>query len=201
MIDGGPPDQVESFKKMLPQFSIRPEEIKLIILTHGDFDHIGSVKDIRELTGAKIAIHERDKINLEQGILNWPPGASAWGKVVRFMLMPFFKNSILPTIKTDFVLGEKEFPLNDFGIDGKILYTPGHTPGSVSVLLNTGEAFVGCLAHNNFPFRFRPGLPIFAENLEKVKESWKLIIEHGARMIYPAHGDPFPVEAIKKYLN
>ncbi|MFO7889160.1 MAG: MBL fold metallo-hydrolase [bacterium] len=88
----------------------------------------------------------------------------------------------------------------DFGIRGKIIYTPGHTPGSVSVLLESGELFAGCLAHNNIPFRFRPGLPIFAEDLEKVKESWDKVIRQGAEKIYPAHGDPFSVDVIKNKL-
>ena len=94
-----------------------------------------------------------------------------------------------------------QIALIEFGIPGKIIYTPGHTQGSVSVLLETGEAFVGCLAHNNLPFRFRPGLPIFAEDIEKVKESWKPIIQQGAKTIYPAHGNPFSVDIIKKALT
>jgi hypothetical protein len=57
------------------------------------------------------------------------------------------------------------------------------------------------MAHNNFPFRFRPGLPIFAEDIDEVKESWKSLIQRGVRMIYPAHGDPFPVDVIKNILN
>ena len=44
--------------------------------------------------------------------------------------------------------------------------------GSVSVLLETGDAFVGDLAMNEFPFSLSPGLPIVAENIEEVKASW-----------------------------
>ena len=94
-----------------------------------------------------------------------------------------------------------DYSLQEFGIDGKIVYTPGHTKGSVSVLLETGEAFVGCLAHNNLPFRFKPGLPIYGEDIRKVKDSWRLLIKQGAKMIYPAHGNPFPVDVIKNILN
>jgi glyoxylase-like metal-dependent hydrolase (beta-lactamase superfamily II) len=99
------------------------------------------------------------------------------------------------------VLDNSDYPLYDFGINGKIVYTPGHTTGFVSVLLETGEAFVGCLANNNFPFRFRPGLPIFAEDIDEVIESWKSLIQRGTRMIYLAHDDPFPVDVIKNILN
>ena len=57
--------------------------------------------------------------------------------------------------------------LAGYGIPGKIIYTPGHSMGSVSVLLDNGEAFVGDLAMNEFPLRLSPGLPIFAEDMEK----------------------------------
>ena len=122
---------------------------------------------------------------------------------MHFILYPIFKNVVpsIPAEKADIVLDENDYSLIDFGIPGKIVYTPGHTQGSVSVLLETGEAFVGCLAHNNLPFRLRLGLPIFAEDIEKVKESWKSIIQQGAKTIYPAHGDPFSVDIIKKALT
>ena len=103
----------------------------------------------------------------------------------------------LPAVKADIVLDDNDFSLKEFGINGTVIYTPGHTLGSVSVLLDTGDAFVGCQAHNNFPFRIHPGLPIYAHDLQKVKESWGILIKRGAKIIYPAHGNPFSVDIIK----
>ena len=162
---------------------------------------MGSAKEIREITGAKIAIHENDRINLEQGIFNWPNGVNAWGKISHGLFSPLLKNRMtFPGVKADIILDEKGLSLKDYGLSGRILHTPGHTMGSVSVLLDSGEAFVGCMAHNNLPFRFCPGLPIYADNIELIKQSWKRIIEEGATMIFPGHGKPFPIENIKKYL-
>ena len=154
------------------------------------------------LTGANIVIHENDRLNFENSLYNFPPGITLWGRLLHFLLNPILRNSLrFQGDKSDIVLDNSDYPLHDFGIDGNIVYTPGHTKGSVSVLLETGEAFVGCLAHNNFPFRFRPGLPIFAEDINEVRESWKSLIQRGAKMIYPAHGDPFPVDVINNILN
>ena len=88
----------------------------------------------------------------------------------------------------------------EFGIHGKVIHTPGHSSGSISVLLETGDAFVGDLAMNGFPLRIGPGLPIFAEDLQKVKESWKLLLDMGVKNVYPAHGNPFSAEMIRKIL-
>jgi glyoxylase-like metal-dependent hydrolase (beta-lactamase superfamily II) len=200
MIDGGPPGKGKVFQSKLEDLSVQYQDIRLIVLTHGDFDHVGSAKQIKEITGAQIAIHESDKINLEEGRFNWPPGVTNWGKISHFLFSPLLSMMSIPSMKADIILHEEDYSLEQYGVKGKIIYTPGHTPGSVSVLLDTGEAFIGCLAHNGFPFTLHPRLPIYAEELSEIKKSWELIISQGAKMIYPGHGNPFPVEMIKRYL-
>ena len=202
MVDGGPPKMKATFLKRMKDTSIDPEEIKLIVLTHGHFDHVGSAKEIQEITGAKIAIHKKDQQDLEQGFSNWPKGVTRWGKISSSIFKPLLKNKMtFPTVKADIMLDDNGLSLNEYGIAGKIIYTPGHTLGSVSVLLDSGDLFAGCLTHNRFPLTFRPALPIYAENIEMVKESWRKVIDAGAKIVYPAHGKPFPVDFIKKYIS
>ena len=102
--------------------------------------------------------------------------------------------------QVDIVLEDEAFSLEGYGISGKILYTPGHSSGSVSVLLETGEAFVGDMAMNKFPLRFSPGMPIYAENWQTLVDSWKALLDEGAKSVYPSHGRPFSVDAIQKEL-
>ncbi len=103
--------------------------------------------------------------------------------------------------KVDIVLGDEETSLAPFGIPGRVLYTPGHTMGSVSVLLESGDAFVGDLAMNGLPLRLGPGVPVFADDLELVKKSWRLLLDQGAKTIYPGHGKPFPADVLRKALS
>ena len=200
MIDGGGPNQVGSFEKFIASLSIKPQDIKMLVLTHGHWDHIGSAKGIKELTGAKLAIHQQEKEWLEKSLKPLPPGVSVWGKIFGRIMGMFMPLVHVPGADVDIVLGDGEFPLSGYGIPGKILYTPGHSMGSVSVLLETGDAFVGDLAMNGFPLRSGPGLPIFAEDMQKVRESWRLLMDAGAETIYPAHGKPFSVDFIRKSL-
>jgi hypothetical protein len=53
---------------------------------------------------------------------------------------------------------------------------------------------------SGFSLRLGPVLPISAEDLQKVKESWNLLLDKGANMIYPAHGNPFSAKIIRKIL-
>ncbi len=201
MIDAGLPKQAKNFLKAVERLPIEPEDIKLIVLTHGHWDHIGSAKEIKELTGAKLALHQTEKDWLEKSLKPLPPGVTAWGKTFGKILAPFMPLVHIPATDVDMVLGDGEFLLSEYGIAGKILHTPGHSMGSVSVLLETGDAFVGDLAMSGFPLRLSPGLPILAEDMQKVRESWKFLIDRGAETIYPAHGKPFSVDIIRKALS
>ena len=207
MIDGGPPGKRDDFVKSIEKISMKPEEIKLIVITHGHIDHIGSAKDIKELTGAKIAMHKLDKDSLEAGdskIAHKVKAAdgSRWGSFLTGMsrlAAPFAGNA--PTAGVDLVVEDDGLSLKDYGISGQIVYTPGHTTGSISVLLDSGEAFVGDLAMNRIPFRRGPGLPVLADDIGRVKESWQRLIGLGAKTVYPGHGKPFSIEIIKKQLG
>jgi glyoxylase-like metal-dependent hydrolase (beta-lactamase superfamily II) len=197
MIDGGDPKKGKVFLKSLEETGITPEEIQLIILTHGHWDHIGSAAEIKEMTGAKVVMHQNEKHWLQESLKPMPPGVSTWGKIstklFSWTIVPFVH--IRPT-EVDIVLEDDEFSLEEYGISGKIIYTPGHSSGSVSVLLESGEAFVGDLAMNKFPLRLSPGLPIYAEDWPKVLDSWQRLLNRGAEMIYPSHGKAFSADII-----
>jgi glyoxylase-like metal-dependent hydrolase (beta-lactamase superfamily II) len=197
MVDGGFPGSVGAFRRAMARISVDPHDIRLVALTHGHFDHVGSASHIRDLTGAEIALHRADQMRLEEDRMTWPPGVTAWGKISRALFKPMM--SLLPfrIPPIDVVLGDDGLSLAAYGIAGKVIHTPGHSPGSVSVLLDTGEAFVGCMAQNSLPFCLRPSLPIYADDIEELKKSWQLLMDEGARTIYPGHGRPFPVDALR----
>lgn len=201
MVDGGAPKKAKEFTKAIEKIGINTHDIKLIILTHGHWDHIGSAKEIKKLTGAKIALHHLEKEWLEKSLKPMPPGVTTWGHILSKIVTMFLPFISIPGTNVDIVIGNEGLLLEGYGIPGKVIYTPGHSSGSVSILLKTGEAFVGDMAMNKFPLRFSPGLPIFAEDPVKLNESWKSLLDQGAKMIYPAHGKPFSAGIIRAALS
>ncbi len=197
-VDAGEPKKVGVFARALETAGINPHDVKLVVLTHGHWDHIGSAREIKSLTGATLAMHRAEAHLLENSLTPLPPGVTPWGKTFAALLKIFMPLIKVPTAKVDLALGDDGLSLVDFGIPGRVLHTPGHSSGSVTVLLDTGEAFVGDLAMNKFPLRLSPGLPIFADDPAAVVTSWKMLIELGASTVYPAHGKPFPIAVIEQ---
>ncbi len=100
--------------------------VKYIICTHGHFDHIGSVKEIKEGTGAEILLHEYDL----EIYRNSPEVA-----------IQFFGIEIDPQPEPDRLLKDNEI-IQINNIQLKIIHTPGHSPGSISIYTN-GYLFTG----------------------------------------------------------
>jgi glyoxylase-like metal-dependent hydrolase (beta-lactamase superfamily II) len=146
-------------------------------------------------------LHHLEKEWLEKSLKPMPPGVTTWGRILGKIMVMFLPFISIPGTNVDIVIGNEGISLEEYGIPGKVIYTPGHSSGSVSVLLETGEAFVGDMAMNMFPLCFNPGLPIFAEDLVRLKESWKSLLGQGAKMIYPSHGEPFPADIIRKAIS
>jgi glyoxylase-like metal-dependent hydrolase (beta-lactamase superfamily II) len=201
MVDAGAPGKIGAFKEGLASLALQARDICLVVITHGHFDHIGSARAIKEMTGARLAIHECERAAIENARkLEVPSAQTAWAKAMMRIVGPMARRLEVPRTTVDVALSDEDLDLASYGVPGRVMHTPGHTNGSVSVLLESGEAFVGDLAMNGFPMRRGPGMPVFAADAAQVHASWRKILDAGATTIYPAHGEPFPAQVLRQAL-
>jgi len=168
-MDAGYKSKVKKYLRLLKKNNIDPSEIKLIIVNHAHFDHVGGLKTLKEITNAKILVHENDAEYLRKG-------TSAEPKPLNFIVKLLFK--FIPQFLTFYdpvdpdIIIKDEYSLEEFGANAKVIHTPGHTLGTVSLVSDDGLAFIGCTAHG-FPLRLNPGLPTVAEDINQVLSSWE----------------------------
>lgn len=165
-------------------------KIKLIILTHGHYDHIEGMSCIREKLGIPVLMH-RDDIHLI-GKTKYQLHTRTWlGKVgKRFFSSPQYVESFIP----DIIVGDEDYSLEEWGLEGKVIYTPGHTCGSISILCGDG-----LVAGDTFMNIFRPSETLFAEDYSLYDSTLTEISKYEFTNIYPGHGKPFRCNILNNY--
>ncbi len=196
-IDAGYKSNIDKYFKILEKNNINPEDIKLIIVSHAHSDHVGALKEIKDKTKAKVLVNENDAEYLIKGESAEVKPISIIAKILVKILPE--KMLRFDPVQPDIIIKE-EFSLEEFGLQAKVVHTPGHTLGTVSVITEEGSAFISCSVHG-FPLRMSPGLPGAALDVDEVMKSWEKIIDEGAKDIYIAHGKPFKVDVLKKILK
>lgn len=176
-----------------------PTDMKLIVLTHGHSDHFGSVHTLVEKTGAKVLVHKTE-YNLMVTGDDRVKGFSLFMKFMIGMMTKLSKNQTKSQAYRADILIEDTYDLSPYGIEGKLIWTPGHTKGSISVLLDNGKAVVGDSLMAMMPWS-KPKRPIVGYDLNLIKESMNKLIDLGANRFYLSHGKDYDVKVIKNALS
>lgn len=190
IVDTGVKGHLNRFKNLLKQFKLVPTDIKLIVLTHVHYDHTGNLSSLAKLTGAKVLVHKNEFENLKNGFIQIPLGQGRYSGFISKFGRSIYPKFASPKSYLADIINDDEYDLSEFGIDARVISTPGHTRGSQSVLygkkLISGDTFINLKNGEIFP--------PFANEPKILLKTWKRIFDMGIEEIYPGHGKPFKVE-------
>ncbi len=199
LVDTGTCNETPAIIRAFQKAGLNIKDLSLIVHTHAHFDHCGSTADLQQKSGALVAIHKSDSQAYLEGKSVHIKAINLFGKLI----LPLMKDGYQPT-KIDLLMGD-EFDLHSYGIDGKIIVTPGHTPGSISVLLDSGEAIVGDLfGGGRLMGLLQPARPRYHHwysHFEIAQKSIAQILDKNPTRIFAGHGGPLEGQAVIKYFN
>lgn len=186
LIDTGRASKRAKLEKELESAGCKPGNMKLIILTHGDFDHTGNCAYLRNKFGTKIAMHYEDSGMVERGDMFWnrKTGNFIAKKIVNILFS-------ITKFNPDFTINEGD-DLSEYGLDAKVLYLPGHSKGSIGILTASGDLFCGDLFMNNN----KPALSSIIDDPVEANMSVEKLKSLVINTVYPGHGKPFPMSAL-----
>jgi glyoxylase-like metal-dependent hydrolase (beta-lactamase superfamily II) len=177
LIDTGLPRNDKKILKYIESIGRKSNDVKTIVLTHFHIDHVGSLKKIKEATGAKVAAHE-----VEAEIISSKKTAP---KPKNLMI-----KALTAVIKADPV--DVELPLKDNDKVGRltVVYTPGHSEGSISLLdAERRVIFVGDTVRFNGD-KIEGPPERFTLDPQKAKDSIGHLASFDFDILLSGHGEP-----------
>lgn len=171
LVDLGWPGMGGALAAELERKSVPVSEIRYGFATHYHMDHAGAAQDLKHRGMTLIVTPEQ--VPAIEPMRQWMKPEFHYTPIVAA------GNRVVP-------LGESRAFLQSIGFAGELVHTPGHSDDSVSLLLDSGEAFTGDLTAPGFATE---------EDAATVAASWQALRDRGARTVYAGHGPIRPMPA------
>ena len=189
-------DRRAALLEALDKNGCNKENLKLLVLTHGDCDHVASAAYLREKYGLKIAMHQDDVNLVQEPKIDEIMASFRYRSLIYKIAMGMMKKKIrlvmektikaLDTFTPDILLKEGD-TLKPYGFDAKVLHLPGHTPGSIGILTADNEIVVGDIYYHDK--KLQPA--VNAMDFDGVYKAIERIRALQVKSIYCGHGMPW----------
>lgn len=195
LVDTGAPGDLRAILATLRRHQVAPRDLALILLTHGHSDHAGCAAELKRLSGAQVAIQAGDAALARTGRNGVIAVQDALGRILR----PFVDEQF-EAFEPDLVFQEG-IALEPYGLRGRVLPTPGHTAGSVSVVLASGEALIGDVLRGSLVWPNKAREHYFCNDPVRNQRSIVRLAREGLLRCHPGTFGSFPGAELGRYLT
>jgi hydroxyacylglutathione hydrolase len=186
LIDSGRGGKRRAVEQAITAAGCQPGDLRVIVLTHGDFDHSGNARYLSEKFGAPIAMHRDDVGMVEFGDMTW--NRQKPNIIIGTLMDLFYKLGESERFTPEVLVAEGD-DLADYGLTATIIEIPGHSKGSIGILSPDGHFFCGDLLANTN----KPALWSIIDDQKAARASVDKLKSYAIETAYPGHGRPFPM--------
>ncbi|MEU8928037.1 MBL fold metallo-hydrolase [Kitasatospora sp. NPDC048545] len=198
IVDAGTPGSGRKILDGVTAHGVDPADVSLIVITHGHIDHFGAAAELHRLTGAPVAGHIADLGPYRSGRVREPylPTGPMGRLMARNRNLHVRAEPVEPG-----VLVRGETSLEDFGVAARIMPTPGHTAGSVSVLTDDGDLVAGDLVAASFMGLIpgRPANPPFHDDPRQNLASLRRMLALDPTALHVGHGTALDPDRVRRW--
>jgi glyoxylase-like metal-dependent hydrolase (beta-lactamase superfamily II) len=184
LVDTGKRSSVKQLLRNLSNILHENQTLDYLILTHTHFDHCQNAARLQKQFGCKIVVSEHEQQFLSEGNTPLPKGTNFIARFLIKLGKNMGKLFMFEPFKADIVVTERMMiPEGNSKIE--ILLTPGHSAGSLTILVDNEIAIVGDTLFGIFP---NSVFPPFADDVELLHKSWKSLLKTSCQLFLPGHG-------------
>ena len=198
LIDTGPARSRTALLAALSSIGLGGEDLSLVLATHAHATSVGNAAFLQRMFHVPLAVHGADAPILASGLDRTVGITKPVGALVRW-----FGDSRFEAAPPDVVFGHT-LSLHVFGAEGTVVHTPGHTIGSATVVLPTGDAIIGDLLMGGWLggrlLPRRPTRHYLAEVPQRVARSLALLNRLGVQRLHPGTGDVLQMDEVRELI-
>jgi hydroxyacylglutathione hydrolase len=202
LVDAGIPGSERRIERTLLRHGLSFQDIKLIVVTHAHTDHAGSAARLRQLSDAPILAH-RDDVDFYTR--RRPMTYCPTGRVGRLFFKTPLPHQPYDPFEPDILMRDDDrVNLADFGVEGCVRHTGGHTPGSIAIELSSQDVLVGDLLASGIliggiVFKHHAIRPPFEDDPQTVARELERMVGEGAKRFYMGHGGPLAAAEVLRH--
>lgn len=198
LVDTGKKSSYKKLQVGLNQLLPHGNRISHLIITHLHYDHCQNAARLKDETGCTIITSKHEEEYARNGFTPIPRGTNSLTRIISSIGKLIGKSGLgfEPFVPDVTVEGEKD--LTELGLNIRIIETPGHSIGSISIIVDNEIALVGDAMFGIFKNSITPP---FADDVDEMKRSWKMLLETGCGVYLPGHGKKIDREFLRNYIK